>query len=53
MRVRSLWCLVGLAAFATAANAAHAETWKGYTFMPTVTHPSYKNLEEMGKNFDK
>lgn len=53
MRVRLISTLAGAAVLVIAATAAQAETWKGYTFMPTVTHPSYKNLEQMGQEFEK
>ena len=35
------------------AHPATAQTWKGYTFIPSVTHAAYKNLEAMGAEFAK
>src|SRR5690606_4759921 len=45
--------LIAGALLAFAPLSADAETWKGYTFLPSVTHPAYKNFAQMGEEFAK
>jgi TRAP-type C4-dicarboxylate transport system substrate-binding protein len=50
----SLKALAIAGAVLTSAAAAEAQSlWKGYTFIPSVTHAAYKNLEAMGADFAK
>lgn len=41
------------ASLALSAPAGAQTLWKGYTFIPSVTHAAYKNLEAMGEEFAK
>lgn len=43
----------GFAALAAWAPEAGAETLKGYTYMPVVTHPVFQGLEQMAEEFAK
>lgn len=50
----SLKSLVAAGAMLSIASGAQAQSlWKGYTFIPSVTHAAYKNLEAMGADFAK
>ncbi|MGE0718106.1 MAG: TRAP transporter substrate-binding protein DctP [Alphaproteobacteria bacterium] len=52
--VRALAAAGSLAAGLATAIPADAQTlWKGYTFIPSVTHAAFKNLEAMGQEFAK
>lgn len=51
---RTLAAAGALAATLACVGAADAQTlWKGYTFIPSVTHAAYKNLDAMGAEFAK